>query len=435
MGHPRARAAGSRHERGPRTPVPNITVLGYLKRLVTAGLAYQAGDILSKGAALFTLPLYTHYVSRTRYGYAEALLTGVILALDRPAPRDRRGVHPLLLRRRGPRATRPDRGGRGRPLRGDDGYRRARRRRPRRAALARAARPRLRRRCSRSRMLGIWAFTNLEIAYALLRADERNAHLHARLGRQRRRSRSPLMVWLVVCEHDRRARPLARQLRGLDGVLFGLWWAERGACAVARAACASAGMRAMLDFGLPTVPADASVYALQVADRWYLLRAQLGGRRRPLRARGEARDRRLRRRARLPVRLAAARLLDRGRRGRGPALRDRHDLLRARHGARRRGRRAARRAGRCGSSHHAYFGAHRALPWLALGWALYGLYLIFVVISGRARRTRRNLPAALVGLAVNVGCAVRARPPLRYRRRRHRARDRLRRDDRRRSTC
>ena len=30
----------------------------------------------------------------------------------------------------------------------------------------------------------------------------------------------------------------------------------------------------MLAFGLPTVPADASVYALQVADRWYLLRAQ-----------------------------------------------------------------------------------------------------------------------------------------------------------------
>jgi O-antigen/teichoic acid export membrane protein len=49
------------------------------------------------------------------------------------------------------------------------------------------------------------------------------------------------------------------------------------------------------------------------------------------------------------------------------------------------------------------YGAHSALPWLALGWALYGLYLIFVVISGRARRTRRNLPAALAGLAVNIG--------------------------------
>jgi O-antigen/teichoic acid export membrane protein len=50
-----------------------------------------------------------------------------------------------------------------------------------------------------------------------------------------------------------------------------------------------------------------------------------------------------------------------------------------------------------------YFGAHAALPWLALGWALYGLYLVFVVIAGRARVTTRNFPAAVAGLAVNVG--------------------------------
>src|SRR5205823_12532259 len=53
-----------------------------------------------------------------------------------------------------------------------------------------------------------------------------------------------------------------------------------------------------------------------------------------------------------------------------------------------------------------YFGAHRALPWLALGWALYGLYLVFVAISGRARVTSRNLPAAAAGLAVNVALLV-----------------------------
>jgi O-antigen/teichoic acid export membrane protein len=58
------------------------------------------------------------------------------------------------------------------------------------------------------------------------------------------------------------------------------------------------------------------------------------------------------------------------------------------------------------------FGAHLALPWLALGWALYGLYLIFVVIAGRARQTRRNLPAALIGLAVNVGGLLLLVPPL-----------------------
>jgi O-antigen/teichoic acid export membrane protein len=51
---------------------------------------------------------------------------------------------------------------------------------------------------------------------------------------------------------------------------------------------------------------------------------------------------------------------------------------------------------------HEYFGAYRALPWLALGWALYGLYLVFVAISGRARVTSRNLPAGAAGLTVNV---------------------------------
>ena len=49
-----------------------------------------------------------------------------------------------------------------------------------------------------------------------------------------------------------------------------------------------------------------------------------------------------------------------------------------------------------------YFGAYRALPWLALGWALYGLYLVFIAIAGRARMTSRNFPAAAVGLAVNI---------------------------------
>ena len=34
-----------------------------------------------------------------------------------------------------------------------------------------------------------------------------------------------------------------------------------------------------------------------------------------------------------------------------------------------------------------FFAAHTALPWLGLGWALYGLYVIFIVIAGRARVT------------------------------------------------
>jgi O-antigen/teichoic acid export membrane protein len=50
----------------------------------------------------------------------------------------------------------------------------------------------------------------------------------------------------------------------------------------------------------------------------------------------------------------------------------------------------------------AYYDAYRALPWVALGWALYGLWVVFLVIAGRANVTTRNFPAALAGLAANV---------------------------------
>jgi O-antigen/teichoic acid export membrane protein len=50
----------------------------------------------------------------------------------------------------------------------------------------------------------------------------------------------------------------------------------------------------------------------------------------------------------------------------------------------------------------AYYGAYRALPWLALGWAMYGLWVVFLVIAGRAKVTTRNFPAAFAGLAANV---------------------------------
>jgi O-antigen/teichoic acid export membrane protein len=53
-----------------------------------------------------------------------------------------------------------------------------------------------------------------------------------------------------------------------------------------------------------------------------------------------------------------------------------------------------------------FFAAHEALPWVALGWALYGLFLVFVSIAGRAKVTTRTFPAAVAGLAVNVVALV-----------------------------
>ena len=41
-------------------------MLDHLKRLVTTGAAYQFGDILAKGLALLTLPLYTRHLQTKR---------------------------------------------------------------------------------------------------------------------------------------------------------------------------------------------------------------------------------------------------------------------------------------------------------------------------------------------------------------------------------
>jgi O-antigen/teichoic acid export membrane protein len=59
-----------------------------------------------------------------------------------------------------------------------------------------------------------------------------------------------------------------------------------------------------------------------------------------------------------------------------------------------------------------FYGAYKALPWVALGWALYGLWVVFMVIAGRAKVTTRNFAAALAGLIVNVVLIILLVPPL-----------------------
>jgi O-antigen/teichoic acid export membrane protein len=158
----------------------------------------------------------------------------------------------------------------------------------------------------------------------------------------------------------------------------------------------------MLRFGLPTVPADASVYALQVADRLYLFRgyshAAAGNYSVALQfatvvfvmVRGfqyawpplaysiqsDAQA------SRLYSLVTTYFLLATGVVVVAVALLGRWivRLLAA----------------------PQYFGAHAALPWLALAWTLYGLYQVMIVITGRAKVTVRNLPAAAAGLVVNV---------------------------------
>ncbi len=49
---------------------------------------------------------------------------------------------------------------------------------------------------------------------------------------------------------------------------------------------------------------------------------------------------------------------------------------------------------------------------MALGWAMYGLWVVFLAVAGRAKVTERNFPAAIAGLAANVILLLVLVPPL-----------------------
>jgi O-antigen/teichoic acid export membrane protein len=385
-------------------------VFAYLKRLATVGAAYQAGDLLSKGFALVTLPLYTRYVAPAGYGAAQNLLVIVILA----SIVLRLGLGEAFIR-----------------FYYDDSDQE---RRDEIAAIAVAsvaagttivalicvvfAAP-LSELLLGYRdvtltliaVLGLWTFTNLEIAYALLRADERGrTYMKASVADVC--MTVPAMVWLVVFEHQGARGLLLGNYAASTVVLFGLWWVQRRRLIEPlRRGLAAAPLLAMLRFGLPTVPADAAVYGLQVVDRVYLYRDYSHA------AAG---------RYATAISLATVVfVVVRGFQYAWPPLAysvtdddeaaTLYSLVTTYYvlgtgivvaGVVLLGRWGIRLLG------HAYYGAHSALPWLALGWSLYGLYLVFVVIAGRKLRTRRNVPAAFAGLAVNIAAVLVLVPPL-----------------------
>ncbi len=372
-------------------------MLGYLKRLLRTGAAYQAADIVAKGIALVTLPLYTHHVAAAEYGAYTTLLTSVILA----SIFLRMGIGEAFIRFY---------------FTDSDEERRTRIARTAMAAVAwtttlvallavafAGALSQLLLGFRDAELLdcavvGLWAFTNLEMAYAQLRVDERaRAYMYASGANV---AMTVIFTVTLVVLAGEGARGLLLGNFGASAlVVLGLWWVLRRRFSLR---VRVEDLRAMLRFGLPTVPADASVYALQVVDRLYIFRAyshSAGGEYSialqlatvvfvfvrgfqyawpPLaysvQSDGEA--------ARLYSLVTTYFVLGTGMVVCGVALLGRWmvRLLAA----------------------PEYFGAHTALPWLALGWTLYGLYQVLIVITGRAQVTQRNLPPALAGLAVNV---------------------------------
>jgi O-antigen/teichoic acid export membrane protein len=374
-------------------------VRDYLKRLLSTGAAYQAADIVAKGLAVILLPLYTRHVPEAGYGAYQILLTSVILA----SIVLRMGLGEAFVRFY---------------FADHDERRRARIARTVTATVAWtttvAALAALAFSGDLSQLvlghrdpqlmdcaiLGMWAFTNLEMAYAQLRVDERaRAYLYASMANV---AMTVVFTVGLVVFANQQARGLVLGNFGASAiVVLGLWWV------LARARRFSLRLHphdlgAMLRFGVPTVPADASVYALQVVDRLYIFRVyseKAGGL------------------YSIALQLATVVFLAvRGFQYAWPPLAysiesDReasrlYSLVTTYYvlatgivvcGVTLLGRWLVRLLTPAG-----YFGAYKALPWLALGWALYGLYPVLMVLAGRAGNTSRNFPAAAVGLAVNV---------------------------------
>src|SRR6478735_7398005 len=368
----------------------------YLRRLLRTGVAYQFADAVSKLIALVTLPLYTRHLTRADYGTAELILTTIILCsillrlglgeafvrfhyLDEDAARRRElartatgtllaitTVAALLIAAFAEPVSR---------------------------ALLGTSQPDV----VRAGALGLWAFTNLELAYALLRVEERaRAFMVASLANVL--LTVVLTVILVVFQNQGALGLVLGNYAASAVILVGLWISERHALGLPSAPQ----LRPMLKFGLPTVPAEVSVFALFFIDRIWLYRTQspadaglyslsvkLAGivvftvrafqyawppLAFSIKSDEEA--------ARVYARITTYYVLFTGLVVAALALLGRW-LVRI-------------------FAAPQFFAAHEALTWVALGWALYGLFLVLVAMAGRAQVTVRNAPAALSGLVVNV---------------------------------
>jgi O-antigen/teichoic acid export membrane protein len=392
----------------PVRPVPLAAVVAYLKRLVFSLAAYQVADVVSKFIAVLLLPVYTRYINPAGYGVVELLANGVIFISivvrfgmieaflrfyfvnQDPQRRDalaRRAIGFLLVSTTVAAVI-----------------------------LFAAAVPLSRIVLSyrdpttfRIAVLGLWTFTNLELAYALLRVDER-LRTYAIASLTNVGLTIVGSVVLVVGLGDGARGLLLGNYGASTLVLIALWWTMRDRLLPHRGSAEP--LPVLLRFGLPTVPAEASVYALSIVDRYYIYHH-----------RGPA----LAGLYSIAVKLAGAVAIivrafqyawpplaysvsDDAEAARLYGLVTTYYLLVSGWvvvGLALLGRWVLRLL-----TAPAYYGAYRALPWVALGWALYGLWVVFLVIAGRARVTTRNFPASLAGLLANIVLIVVLVPPL-----------------------
>ncbi len=238
---------------------------GYLRRLATTGAAYTASSVISKLIAVALLPLYTAYLSPEDYGAAEVLIVAVIAA----SIVIRLGIIEALLRFYYERDEDPDRVVKtgfaslfwtttlglaiALPLA-----------EPISQLLLDRSDPEL----VRIAIFGLWVFTMYEFLLALFRLDER-AKAFLAFTVSNVLVTIPVTVWLVVVQEE-----------GAQGLLLGQY--ATGAVFLAALLVTQRRrlalvpdwplLRRMTRFGLPTMPAELSLYSLNFIDRVMLVR-------------------------------------------------------------------------------------------------------------------------------------------------------------------
>jgi len=368
---------------------------GYLRRLATTGAAYTAASILSKLIAVALLPLYTRYLSPDDYGAAEVMFATVV-AISIVV---RFGLIEAVMRFYYKDDEDPDRvvastfaalfwlstvaALAALPLAG-----------PISEALLDEPAPDL----ARLAIGGLWVLTMHEYLLTLFRLEERARafflttilNVLAAIG---------LTVVLVVVAGE-----------GARGLLLGSY--ASGAAFVAALIVVHrhrlsllferALLLRLLRFGLPTMPAEVSLYLLNVIDRIIIVRT-VGLAEAGLYS--------------LAVKFAqAVNVLVRGFQLAWPPL---AYSIRDDEEARRfyatvvtlfvagctlvvTGMWLFSRWIVRALADPRYFDSYEAVGLISIAVTLYALYLVMVVILGRTGRTEFNLPAALGGLAVNV---------------------------------
>jgi O-antigen/teichoic acid export membrane protein len=370
-------------------------VFEYMRRLATTGAAYTASSILSKLIAVFLLPVYTGALSPADYGAAEVMLASVIAisivvrlgliesllrfyylpGVDRPEV-VRTGFAALFWSTTAIAAICLVFAGPISELILDHTD----------AELGRLA------------VLGLWTLTLWEYALTLLRVDERARAFFA-LTALNVLATIPVTVYFVVVRDDGAAGILIGTFG--TGAAFLLWqlWRERRRLALRFQVPL---LRRMLRFGLPTMPAELTLYSLNFIDRILIVRlaglAEAG-----LYA--------------LAIKFAQGiNVLARGFQLAFPPLA--YSIVDDDEARRAYSLILTWFAAVCAFAVAGlwllarwivdllaapeYFSAYKAVGLLATGVALYALYLVLVVILGRTGRTEFNLPATLAGTVVNV---------------------------------